>query len=204
VEDFSGSLNGVTFGRYEASAGDWDFVPMQSPTPGAVNSQPLIPDVVISEIMYNPLDGGVEYVRLTNTSAAAVSLYDGTLSAGWKFTNGFDYEFPAASVISAGASVYVTDDPVVFAQLYPSVGPAAIFGPFADGKLSNGGETVEISFPGGIDDGTGLPYYVIAEKIKYSDESPWPESADGDGDSLGRIDNYSYGSDPANWQALSH
>jgi hypothetical protein len=54
-EDFGPSLEGETLGAYyKASSDSYNFVAMQTPTPGAANSGPRVGPIVISEIMYHP------------------------------------------------------------------------------------------------------------------------------------------------------
>ena len=43
----------------------------------------------------------------------------------------------------------------------------------------------------------------MIDKVRYSDDAPWPESADGDGPALVRVDPWAYGNDLANWQATA-
>jgi hypothetical protein len=43
--------------------------------------------------------------------------------------------------------------------------------------------------------------YVLADKVRYSDQAPWRAGADGIGPSLQRVDESAYGNDPANWAA---
>ena len=65
------SRKDVTFGRYTKGALTFntDFIELISMTQGAANSAPYVPDVVITEIMYNAQDiedqlG--EYIELHN------------------------------------------------------------------------------------------------------------------------------------------
>jgi hypothetical protein len=43
--------------------------------------------------------------------------------------------------------------------------------------------------------------YILVERVKYSDELPWPAAADGFGQVLQRVSVSAYGNDPANWLA---
>ena len=90
--------------------------------------------------------------------------------------------------------------------------PAAkILGPWS-GRLSNSGEKVQLSMPGDVDE-FSTRYYIRIDRVNYSDGSHpedcpggvdlWPIEADGDGNSLTRIDPNSYGNDPNNWAPAS-
>jgi hypothetical protein len=58
AEDFGASETGVSFGRYyKASTNNFNFVAMDSNTPGWANSSPKVGPIVVSEIMYNPATG---------------------------------------------------------------------------------------------------------------------------------------------------
>jgi hypothetical protein len=77
------------------------------------------------------------------------------------------------------------------------------------GRLANGGEKLQLSRPGEVDD-DGTREWIRVDRVAYSDGShpedfangvdPWPVAADGQGKSLSRIDQETYGNDPANWQ----
>ncbi|MHC4659959.1 MAG: hypothetical protein ACYS83_12425, partial [Planctomycetota bacterium] len=129
-----------------------------------------------------------EYIELYNITDSDVNLYDEEGNA-WKFTDGIEFTFPL--------------------WRYGSMPPGVVYGPY-DGKLSNGGEKLELSMPGDIDL-YGTRYYIRVDRVNYSDGSHpedcpggvdlWPIEADGGGKSLARIDPNLYGNDPNNWDA---
>ena len=220
-EDFGASETGVSFGRYYKSSTDnFNFVSMDSNTPGSVNAYPKVGPIVINEIMYHPdwPAGGsynndrYEYIELHNTSSGPVTLYDQD-DGSWKFTDGIDYTFPVSPnevTIPAGGYILVVKDPNAFSWRYPGVSAGIIYGPY-DGWLANGGEKVEISKPG--DEVAGIRYYIRVDRVGYSDGSHpedcpggvdlWPTGADGLGKSLSHKVPTDYGNDVANWQAAA-
>jgi len=216
VEDFGASENGVSFGRYYKSSTDnFNFVAMESTTRDSNNAYPRVGPIVINEIMYHPdwPEGGslynndeFEYIELRNIIDADVNLYDED-SIPWKFTDGIEFTFPPIT-IPAGGYLLVVKNPEAFSWRYPNVPVWSILGPY-DGQLNNAGEKVEISKPG--DESGGIRYYIRVDRVNYSDGSHpedcpggidlWPTEADGDGNSLTRIDPNLYGNDPNNWDA---
>ena len=209
-QSFDASLRAVSFGLYTTSTGDTDFVAMESQTPNASNSGPKVFDIVISEIMYNPIDPEdgrdnnlFEYIELYNRTGSPVSLewYDENLSenVSWTFTNGIDYVFPAGTVIEAYGKIVIVADIDAFSERYPAVSSNVIYGPYS-GKLSNGGEKLDLSMPG--DEVSGERQYIRIERVNYDDGGLWPIAADGDGMALGRINTDQYSDDVANWQAI--
>jgi hypothetical protein len=184
---------------------------MEVNTPDEINSDPKVGSVVISEIMYHPPVGGsyaaeeYEYIELRNTTGVSVTLdrFDAGLSVtvAWQFTDGIDYVFPLGTTIPAGGYLIVAKNPAAFAERYGSANGAIVLGPFENAtKLSNGGEMVELSLPGDTDL-FDVRHYVLVDSVRYDDESPWPATPDGDGDSLARINVATYGDDVINWQA---
>ena len=215
-EDFGASENNVAFGRLRKSTGTHNFVAMSLNTPspsyqGAPNAYPKVGPIVINEIMYNPQSGNqyAEYIELYNITGADVNLYD-SQNNPWKFTDGIDFTFPADANLPAYGYLMVVKDAATFTSEYGSM-PAGVgvLGPYS-GQLSNGGEKVEISMPGDVDQ-YGTPYYIRIDRVNYSDgshprECPagpdlWPTEPDGNGLSLTRIDPNLYGNDPINWDA---
>jgi hypothetical protein len=202
-QEFSASPTGVSFGRHFKSTGIHDFVAMDSNTPNGANAYPKVGPIVINEIMYHPNDpnGDTEYIELYNITNADVNLYDGGGNP-WMFTDGIDFTFPADANIPAYGYLLVVLDTTLFTSKYGSM-PAGVevLGPYA-GRLANEGEEVEISMPGDID-AAGERQYILIDRVRFDDRLPWPSEADGQGDSLTRIDPNLYGNDPNNWQAAS-
>ncbi len=217
-EDFGASAAGVSFGRYDKSGTDnYDFAAMSIPTPGAVNSEPKVGPVVISEIMYNPdwpagsayTNDQYEYVEIHNITDQPVTLYDSEIALGWKFTDGIELTFPNDSrvTIVPDGRILVVKNREAFSVRYPNVPVEIIFGPY-EGRLSNAGEKLEFSMPADVDN-DGKSYYVCVDRVNYSDgshpdDSPasidrWPVQPDGYGGSLTRKTTSDYGNDPANW-----
>ena len=214
-ESFGSAKSEVTFGRYTKSDGNVDFVEMTSVTQGYVNPTPAyVPDVVISEIMYNAQDiqdqlG--EYIELHNRTGSTVYLYDtSNPSNTWKFTKGIDFTFPTGVSIGAGQKILISrTHPDAFKAANGLTG-VTVYGPFASGtELENDGEKIELSMPTDPDPGTGFFSYIRVEQVNYSDgihplgNDPWPTSADGRGDSLHRKTLSDYANDVANWEAAT-
>jgi hypothetical protein len=222
VEDFGASERGVSFGRYfKNSTGNYNFVAMDSNTPGSVNDNPKVGPIVINEIMYHPdwPEGGVynnddyEYIELYNITGQPVTLYDFVEDEPWKFTDGIEFTCPNSLpvAIPGGGYLLVVKNPAAFAWRYPSVPlpPERILGPY-DGRLRNSGERVELSKPGDVDE-LGIRHYIRVDRVNYSDgwhpeDCPggvdlWPKEADGGGKSLSRKVSTDYGNDVINWDA---
>lgn len=204
-ENFDASDTDVTFGRYEKTelSGGYDFTRMAEPTRGYANSGPRIPDIVITEIHYNPSQGSAyEFIELYNRSGFAVTLMSDattetspgvfiTESIPWRL-EGTGYEFPANTTIPAGGFLIVAKDPTL--SVYNGLSKV---GPYSGG-LDNGGEQIEIQIPGD-QEYNQTRYWIPIEKIDYDDTAPWPISADGAGNSLHRINVNAYGRDYSNW-----
>ena len=79
-----------------------------------------------------------------------------------------------------------------------------IFGAFT-GRLANEGDTVALYCPDNPQSpessAPGFVPQILVERVRYSNQSPWPSGASGSGWSLSRLASASFGDDPANWQA---
>lgn len=190
-EKFGSSLEGQTVGfHYKSSSDSYNFVPLETPTPGALNSLPMLGPIVISEIMYhNP----VEYLELLNVSSRPVPL------RGWKINQGIEIQIASNLVINPGQRVILSEDADLFRSLYrPEEGLLIL--EWADGKLNNSGETVELERPGPLNK-FGTPTFVRVDRVKYDNKQPWDIDADGTGLALRKVDEKAYGNDFINWLA---
>jgi hypothetical protein len=128
-------------------------------------------NLAISELFYNPPGPSedTEFVELVNTSM------DQTIDlTGVRFDTGIHFAFAAGTTLAPLGRVLVVADPLAFTAAYGDDLP--ISGPFT-GNLDNGGEHIRLTGH----DGTPI------EALRYDDERPWPEAADGEGYSLVRL-----------------
>lgn len=218
---FGAALNGVSFGRHVISTGEEQFVAQSQNTFDGSNSGPRVGPVVISEIMYHPPDvpanGALwdapenEYVELLNPSTAPVPLYDPTaMTNTWRLRDAVRYSFPTNQTLQAGERILLVGfDPVIepaqttaFRELYEVPAATRLFGPW-DGKLDNGGESVELIQPDQVRFYTNAPVTtaVLVDRVNYRDDAPWPAGADGTGFALQRTTATAFGNDPASWRA---
>ena len=207
---FKGQEVSVSLGRYTDGGRYWFNM---APSRDAINRAPIIPDVVIDELMYHPADANEEYIELYNPTKNQVKLEnaDGT----WRLDGGVDYTFPPGTSIPAGARLLVVGfDPhaetsrlqaFIAAYHTGTLTPGVhVVGPWS-GSLSNASERLALERPQAADQVGDLGSWVIVDEVIYADTPPWPDAADGTGQALERIhaDQYHSGSDPGNWQAAS-
>lgn len=214
------ALNGVSFGRYRTSTGDEDFVPQASRTLGLTNSSPAVGPIVISEIMYHPVEvltnGAAwdntedEFVELHNISASSVSLFDPAAPTNtWRLRDAVDFTFPQGQSMAPDERLLVvsfnptnTAATAAFRARYGLNQNVRLFGPFG-GKLANDQDSVELIQPDVVR--FYVTNYVITsvlvDRVHYHDAAPWPGGADGLGFSLQRRNESLYGNDPISWTA---
>ncbi|MFT4547081.1 MAG: hypothetical protein ACI9MB_001027, partial [Verrucomicrobiales bacterium] len=140
-------------------------------------------NIVISEIHYRPLPptpaeeeagynerSNFEFVEVINIGSADVDM------TNVRFTSGITFDFDDSAIgflLSPGQRVVVVNNLEAFQMRNPSVSVADIAGEFS-GNFNNDGEQITLL---ASDDS-------IIRDFAYNDQSPWPESADGDGFSL--------------------
>ncbi len=198
----------ISRGRSPEGSSYWTRL---TPSQGAANADPIL-DLMITEILYHPIDPNDEYVELYNPTDQAIALGDGNVA--WRLDGAVDYNLPAgASIPAGGRLVIVGFDPLVetsrltsFAAAYGvSLKPGIqLLGPW-QGNLSNRGERLSLEKSQAGADVTDAAGWVTVDEVVYSDVSPWPTGSDGDGKSLRRIhtDAIHSGNDPANWESAS-
>lgn len=151
-------------------------------------------DVVINEILFNPLEGGVDFVELINRSSKFISIRD------WNLANMNDGKTDGIRVITKDA---VTITPNGFLAL--TIDPAIVAEQYPAGKSSRFLQVTAMpAFPneqGGVVvlDGSGK----AMDEFQYSEKMHHPLLSNLKGVSLERLDPGKPTSDPGNWHSAS-
>lgn len=186
---------------------------------GAVNAPPQVGPVVITELNYLPQERSgtnlvekteLEFIELYNTGLETVPLFDPlNPERTWLVRGGADLSFPTGLQLPPGGTLLLVNfDPTTngpalqtFRQKYGVPESLAMIGPY-DGKLSNGGEKIELAQPGGAaPDGSTI--YFAVDRVHYGVTDPWPVLSPEPAQSLSRRNPAGYGDDPENWQAAT-
>jgi hypothetical protein len=143
--------------------------------------------VVINEIMFNPVVPDADYVELYNSSTNTT--FD---LSGWDF-HGLAYTFPAGSLISPNSYLLLTANPSAFVEAYG--GDIVVFDSYP-GSLRNSGELLSLIRPGS----NGSSNLTVAA-VQYGSVPPWPTPIIGSSLQLidPRQDNWRVG----NWATVS-
>lgn len=195
-------INGTTIVTARALVGeDWSGPQSELYIVGAAaNTENL----VVTELNYHPADPSVdemnegfldqddfEFIEMMNISTETIDL------SGAHFSEGIDFAFPLGKMLAPGQRTLVVKNSAAIQERYPTVLISAIAGEFQnDSGLKNSSERVTLL--SAADE--------VIFSIKYSDKSPWPESADGAGASLTLIDPFS-NPDPGQgtqWRSSAH
>ncbi len=147
------------------------------------------PNLVISEIMYNPPESGtdsLEFIEIYNAGATSVDLTD------FYFDQGIVFTFPSVT-LPANDYIVVCLDSLAIDNNF---GVAAY--EWTSGGLNNGGEDIVLK------DNLGI----TLDSVDYDDATPWPAGSaagqpDGGGPSLVLCDLASDNNDAANWSVSS-
>jgi hypothetical protein len=203
---FNAAANGVSFIPHTTSNGRIYTTAEQTTTLTAdqTNTPFLIGQLVISEIHYNPLSGS-EFIEIHNRSNVSVDLFDPVHPLNTWQIDGIGFQFPTATTLAAGGVAIVSPlDPDSFRQEYNVDEGVQIFGPYS-GNLNNGGERISLQRPDTpelINNETIVPF-IDVDVVNFDDAVPWPVDADGLGESLQRLADDNFGSDPASWGATT-
>lgn len=144
---------------------------------------PPEPQVVITEIMYNPAIPGASFVELYNPSDNFV-----VDLSGWKLL-GVNYKFPQGTILMPNSYLVIAKSRYEAINAYGT--NVVIYDEF-NGNLRNEGEVLTLTRPGANGD-------IIVDRVIYEPTKPWPEKANGGGYSLQLIDHTKDNSRVANW-----
>ncbi|HON09110.1 MAG TPA: lamin tail domain-containing protein, partial [Verrucomicrobiota bacterium] len=109
--------------------------------------------------------------------------------SGWRI-NGLGYIFPSGSFIRPNSYLVLASSRTAFANYYGPLIP--VFDVFT-GNLQKGGETLTLLRPGS--DGSEI----VVNRVRYDNQIPWPQKANGAGASLQVIDTSRDNSRVCNW-----
>ncbi|MBN2728419.1 MAG: lamin tail domain-containing protein [Bacteroidales bacterium] len=138
--------------------------------------------LVITEIMYNPPESGIdslEFIEIYNNDVSVVNLLDYKISYGTTFK-----VLDVGYNLNPGAYAVISMKPSAADAFY---GITSIPGPAVG--ISNGGTSITLHSP------TGL----LVDSVAYLPTAPWPIEANGGGHSLTLCDPSSDNNDATNW-----
>jgi hypothetical protein len=180
---FGAQENGVPFGRCPDGAPR--FARLLAPTPGTNNAAVKPADVVINEIMYEPVSGdsGDEYVELFNRGTNDVDL------GGWRLEDAVQFTIPRGTMLVSGGFLVIARNAVQHRMNYGNLTPANSVGDYS-GALANGGERLALSMPD-EDVTTNLlgqwvtnTAHIVVDEVAYRNGGRWGKWAGGGGSSL--------------------
>ncbi|HWN96270.1 MAG TPA: lamin tail domain-containing protein, partial [Methylomirabilota bacterium] len=195
---FGAQENGVSMGRSPNGAAS--FYRMATKTPGASNSAPRASDLVINEIMYNPITGSSddEFVELYNRGTNAIDLYR------WKLSGGISFTFQQGTVIPPNGYLVVANNISNLLARNSNLNPGNAVGNYG-GSLGNSSDRIALSKPE-FEVSTNAPGQfvtntvdIVVNEVTYRDGGRWGQWSDGGGSSLELIDSRSDNRLAANW-----
>ncbi|HEV2694152.1 MAG TPA: lamin tail domain-containing protein [Verrucomicrobiae bacterium] len=186
---FGAQQNGVATGRWPDGAND--FYRLAAKTPGAPNAPILPGDVVINELMYDPISGNDDdqYVELYNRSTNTVDM------SGWQLADGIAFTIPANTLLATGGYLVIARNVAQLISHYPNLNASNCLGNFS-GKLSHNGEHLALTMPV-VHNLTNIN--VTVNDLTYGTGGRWGQWSSGGGSSLELIDPNSNNRLAANW-----
>jgi PKD repeat protein len=145
-------------------------------------TEPVIPAIVITEIMYNPPESGtdsLEFIELMNNDTVTVNLLD------FSFASGVNFTFPDID-LAPGERIVVCKNDSAYQRTF---GAAAL--KWTSGSLTNSGELILLQDA----------YGHTVDSVEYGDSAPWDPLCNGGGPSLELCDPGCDNSLGRNWRA---
>ncbi len=180
---FQDQQNGVASGRWPDGAND--FYRLSSLTPGGSNAPILLSDIVINELMYDPIseNDDDQYIELYNRSTNTINM------GGWKLTNAVSFTFSTNTTVAPGGYLVVGRNQMNLFSKYPNLNTGNTVGNFS-GKLSHNGEYLALTMPAEhkTTDSHGNTVTniinIVVNDVTYGTGGRWGEWAGGGGSSL--------------------
>ena len=195
---FAGQENGVATGRFP-DGGD-QFYRLAAKTPGATNAPIRVSDIVINEIMYNPisLNDDDQYVELYNRGSNAVNL------TGWQFVSGITFAFPSNAIVQPDSYLVVARNAARMLANYPNLNAGNLIGNFS-GKLSHHGERLALAMSDTTvtTNQSGPPQtntiHITMDEVTWGTGGRWSQWSAGGGSSLELVDPHANHRQAPNW-----
>ncbi len=195
---FGAQQNGVSYGR--SPDGAPDFYRLAAKTPGSSNSRPLVSDVVINEIMYDPVSGddNDQYVELYNRTSVPVDL------SRWRLQDAVQYTVPSGTVLGPNSYLVVAKDALRLLSKYSNLTGANTLGDFS-GALAHGGERLALAMPDELLTTNSAGHlltnfiHIVVDEVTYETGGRWGQWAHGGGSSLELLDPRSNHRRAPNW-----
>jgi hypothetical protein len=186
IEDFSGEITAMKSWIQERI--EW-MTNNLGPFSGC--NAVAVPSLVFTKINYNPQEttafpesDASEFIEIQNTGNTSINLTGIHLSK-----LGIAYQFPKNETLMAGQSLILASNSAIFKERYG----IDAFDNFSR-DLSNSSQNLTLS------DAFGN----VIDQVTYTDDAPWPETADGDGFYLELTDVNSDNALASNWIANSN
>jgi hypothetical protein len=178
---------GTAYGR--APDGAPGVLPLSAQTPAAANAAPILSDIVINEIMYNPITGSEldEYVEFHNRSTGSVDLN------GWQVhgvqNDNSAFVISGTAPVAAGSYLVIAKDPSQLFGKYPNLNANNTAANGYSGVLADSGERLLLFNPNSN----------LVDEVTYQCGGRWGKWSDGGGSSLELIDPDADNRLPSNW-----
>jgi len=187
---FEGQSNGVSMGR--SPDGAKGLVALAAPTPGRTNSGALPNDVIISEVMFNPISGNddFEFIELHNRGPSPVTV------TNWRVNGLGGFIIPASTpAIQPDGFVVIARSNAVLRSVYPNLtDDNTVSLDYYPSRLSNRGQKLTLMRPR-----HNTTNRVVMHEFTYQDGGRWGQWADGTGSSLEIMDSRSDNRLAPNW-----
>ena len=174
----------IAFGRCPDGAPTWRS--LSASTPGSANASRSISEVVINEILYNPISGLDEdqFVELYNRSANPMDI------SGWKLVAGISFTIPDNIRLQPGEYLVIAHNLQRMRTNDPGLTESNSLGNFL-GTLAHGGERLALARPELLiqtsESGNGLvtnQLYVVVSEVSYQTGGRWGKWSARGGSSL--------------------
>jgi len=184
---FAAQQNGVPTGRHPDGAAE--FRRLQTKSPGSPNSPRLVSEVVINEIMYEPISGDAddEYVELYNRGSQTVDV------GLWRFVDGIDYTLPRDTLIPPDGHLVIARNAARLLTNYPGLTSMTTFGDFG-GSLANRGERLALAMPDEVLNTNAAhqvvtnTIFIVVDEVEYGTGGRWGQWSRAGGSSLELLD----------------